>query len=264
MNREFDTTLDGKPVRVLVKRPDAATRQKAQVVFACKLKELADAGVPFQDALARKRAEQQADAADRAEVDRLRREIDEDLRKVPDDAGRVRAKGVTKAQAEAAAVRVRVNRFKLYDLLGREAQAVAASAEGIARNRENEWLVAQCARDAETGRPVFQDVEDYLARADRGEDIADRAASEFAFVQYGLSPDFDKDFPENKYLDKLGWFKSEATPPEETFTLEDETDRPDQPVDPEGVQPKPPLSAGDDSPGPTDGVPASVSDGVPA
>jgi hypothetical protein len=207
---EFETKVDGKVVKVLVKRPDAATRQKGDLVRAKALKEAVQAGAMFRENLINIKIAQgtsgEATDPQQDEIRKVRQRLHENSKKVPDENGKTAVSGVTAGAAKEASISMRIDRALLNMLLQPQIESESSTAEALADNQQFNYLVAACTKNSETGTPIFKDVEDYLARQDRDEEVALKAASYFAYVWRGLDPDFEKELPENKYLTKVGFF----------------------------------------------------------
>ena len=214
MNKiEFDSTLDDKPIKVTVRKPGVATRDKAKLVSAKAFREAVEAGAFRRRQLAAAVNPEQA-----ARVREVREQLATDARKVPDEKGKVREKGVTADEAKAAAVRMRINRMLLQSLTAEEVSDDSLTAEAIAENAGFDYLVSACCTDP-AGKNVFSSLDDYRERANRDEEIANKSASSFAYLDRGIDPEWEKSLPEVKYLESIHFFDGAAAPEEETFDL---------------------------------------------
>jgi hypothetical protein len=197
---EFEVEVGGKTLRLAARRPDQATRQQADMVWAKAWGDYSNAGVPLEvklkDVLRRQGVWDDEKQKRLEEVDRR---IAENEAKLPDAAGRVRQKGLRLADLRAAAVRMRMDRAERVMLLTEVTRLKSHTAEGLAENDRFNFLVSRCVVDAETGKkPFFSSPEDYKARGDEPASLA--AAQAFANLYYDHDPDFDRKLPENAFL----------------------------------------------------------------
>lgn len=232
---EFDTVLDDKPLKVTVRKPSVAAREKAKLVDARAFREAVEAGAFRKNQLKSPHSAEQVQ-----QILELQDRLAKNGRKVPDEKGKVRDKGVTKAQAQEAAVQMRFDRFQLRQLNSGWVEDESRTAESIARNAAFDYLVSACSLK-ENGDPVFESVDDYKERSNRGEKIADECAIRFALLDQGMDPDWEKNLPEVKYLESVKYFQDAAPEAEEVFDLQEEpAETPAAPPEPTPTPPETP------------------------
>ena len=76
------------------------------------------------------------------------------------------------------------------------------SAEAIADNSRFDYLASQCIYNEENTEKVYNSLEDYNENGN--DDFAFHAAAKLAEIIYGDMSDVEKDYPENKWMEKLG------------------------------------------------------------
>lgn len=246
---EFETTLDGKPVKVLVRKPTVSARERSRLAEARAFREACEAGAFRRSQLEALAAKSPSDAARLAREARER--IEANLRKIPDERGRLREKGVTREQARDAAVQVRIDRIRLQALSAERADEDAKTADAIASNAGFDVLVSLCAVFADgdrQGEPVFESVEDYKERNNRNEDVAVRAATALAYLNNDLDPDWEKKLPEYRYLESVDYFRDEKEAEPELFGFADEVPAGDKPEASAGEAPAPASEPAPDAP----------------
>ncbi len=234
------TTADEKPVTLEVRRPNLAVQQKGQLAYAKAYADLVSGGALLRQRLVDVMRKQNLwDDAKEAEAQGIAERMRGAARRVPDKDGKTLEKGITKADARAAAIELRKARGELARLLAERNAMEANTAERLAEDARFNFYVAHCTVYADTGKAYFASVEDYLNRSEDGDAYA--AADQFGRLYYDVDPDFEKNLPENAFLVKYGFCDSElrlvnadgkfvdeqgnvleALPAEERFALADE------------------------------------------
>lgn len=202
------TTPDGKPVTLEVRRPNLAIQQKAQLAYAKAYADLVSGGALLRQRLVDVMRKQNLwDDAKEAEAQAIGERMRSASRKVPDENGKTLEKGVTKAEARAAAIELRRARGELARLLAERNAMEANTAERLAEDARFNFYVAHCTVYAESGKPYFTSVDDYLNRSEETDAFA--AADHFGRLYYDVDPDFEKKLPENAFLLKYGFCDQE-------------------------------------------------------
>ena len=98
------------------------------------------------------------------------------------------------------AIKMRIKRGELRELLSDRVALEANTAEGLSDNARFDYIVAHCTYN-EDGTRVYKDLDDYDARSDS--DVAFQAASALAEMIYVVDKDFENKLPENKFLKKF-------------------------------------------------------------
>ena len=99
------------------------------------------------------------------------------------------------------AIEIRKARMELRDLIAERISLEENTAESLADNARFDFLVAHCTY-YENGSRVYNSFEEYNQKS--ADDIAFAAASALGEILYNLDSSFEKNLPENKFLDKFG------------------------------------------------------------
>jgi len=223
---------DGVDVKYTAVRPSQSVRAEADVVRSRAWGEYAIKGVTVSAKLKDIVAKQGLWGDDKQkELDALDERMNRLEAMVPDEKGKVRAKGTTLQKAKEAAFELRAARAERVDLLSPITRLSGHTAESLADSDAFEFVLTKCLLDPATEKPAFASVEDYKRRADDAEVAA--AAGKFAEFYYGHDPDFEKRLPENRFLVARGFVDPETLvakrakaeeAAEESYDLEEDAD----------------------------------------
>lgn len=119
----------------------------------------------------------------------------------------LKAGGIKRSEGRKIAIQLRKNRNMRSFLMSRYNELDNLSCESQAENRKFDCLVALSTLNSETGDLFFKDLDDYDNRKE--EKAAIDAASNMAFLAYGVDPDYLKNFTENKFLKDQGFCDDE-------------------------------------------------------
>jgi len=120
---------------------------------------------------------------------------------------KVQRGGIKLAEAREIAIEMRRTRMKLRDLIGKRNELDVNTVEGQAENARFNALVARCLVYNETGKPVYADVDEYLANGT--EEVAFRGAQALAAIMFQLDKDHEAGLPENKFLARFKFVDDE-------------------------------------------------------
>ena len=129
--------------------------------------------------------------------DTKQKEYDQIMVDINDNEKRLAGGGIALSEAKALAVEMRGLREDFRGLIAERTSMVGNTAEGQADNSRFNYLVYACMLDQE-GKRVFDSFDHYEERAD--EPFVVDSAAALAERLYGLDPDYDKNLPENKFL----------------------------------------------------------------
>ena len=119
----------------------------------------------------------------------------------------LKAGGIKRSEGRKIAIKLRRDRNLRSFLMSRYNDLDNLSCESQSENRRFDCQVALSTLDHETGDPYFKNLEDYDNRKD--EKVAVDAATNMAFLAYGVDPDYLKDFTENQFLKNQGYCDDE-------------------------------------------------------
>lgn len=199
--RTFTAKVDDKDITLDVRKPSNKVSQEAHLVYAKAFKDAATKGgaILRQKVMDILREQGVWDDAKQRRFDELTRRINDAELKLKKKG----AAGLTKAKARDIALDVRRLRAERRMMDSERARLDNVTAEGIAEQARFNFLVSQCTVNPDTGSPYFKSHEEFLEREE--DPVAIKAATEFAFLHYGVDPDFEKSLPENKFLRDYGY-----------------------------------------------------------
>jgi hypothetical protein len=199
--RTFSAVVDNKEIWLTAKSPSLNDQREAQKIY----------NQAFTDAIKSK-------SVVRAKLDDLLKDQglwnDEkqakftELQKELLEGEKKLAKGgISLREARELALRMKKLREDIRDLISVRTSLDNHSAEGQADNARFNYLVSVCVVYKDTNDKYFNNLEDYLNRAD--DPVAMLGAQNLANMLYGLDNDFEKNLPENKFLHKYKFVNSE-------------------------------------------------------
>lgn len=106
-------------------------------------------------------------------------------------------KKITKSEGKNIAIKMRIKRAELRDLIGERMSLEQNTAESLCDNAKFDFLVANSTY-YENGQKVYNNLEDYSENSDS--EIAFAAATALAQLMYSIDKDFEARLPENKFL----------------------------------------------------------------
>ena len=131
--------------------------------------------------------------------------------------------GIKLTEAKDIALNMRDCRNEFRVLVSERTSMDANTAESQADNASFNYLVYSCTVDPNSGKRIFDDLDDYEENAD--EPFAARAAAALADKLYQLDPDYEKGLPENKFLVQYKFADNELRLLNEDGKLVDEEGR---------------------------------------
>jgi hypothetical protein len=191
-------TKDGKEetVKIVVKRPSSSLISSAQRVGAKAWTDCVRDGIMTKRELEKFMKEQ--GIWDEGKDEEQRKVVQEiaDLERslyVSGNAG----KKLKASEGKNIAIKMRIKRNELRDLIADKMSLEQNTAESISDNVRFDYLVANSAF-YQNGQKVYNDLDDYKERSD--DQIAFSAASSLASMMYSVDRDFEAKLPENKFL----------------------------------------------------------------
>jgi len=193
-SKTFSVTIEDKEVDFLVKTPSLQDQREGQKVY----------NQAFTDAIKSK-------SVVRAKLDDLLQEQglwDDDKQakfsalkqELLDGEKKLAKGGFSIKEAKDLALKMRLIREEIRELISVRTSLDNHSAEGQADNARFNYLVSVCVVYKDTNQPYFKNLEDYLNSADNP--VAMKGAQTLATMIYGLDNNFEKTLPENKFLHK--------------------------------------------------------------
>lgn len=197
--KETITTADkeGNELKVDILYPTAAIENEAQLEYLRKWNALVKAGIMVGAVLEPQLKKQGLwDDEKQKELDNIDEQLESN--KIKLKTAKDGDKRLTKEEGRAIALQMRRLRADRVNLLSNTTQYRQNTAEGQAENYRFHKLVSLCVVRNSDRKPIFSSVDDYLNRSD--EKVAIDSATKLAEMRYGVSDDWEKDLPENKFL----------------------------------------------------------------
>ena len=120
--------------------------------------------------------------------------------KILDGEKRLAKGGFNLKEAKNLALEMKKTREEIRDLISVRTSLDNHSAEGQADNAKFNYLVSACVVYKDSSQKYFNNLEDYINKAD--DPVALLGAQKLANMIYGLDNNFEKNLPENKFLQK--------------------------------------------------------------
>jgi hypothetical protein len=183
-------------VTIVVKKPNNAVLSQAQRIGAKAWTDCVRDGIMTKKELEKFMKEQGIwDDGKDEEQKKIVQEIS-DLEKslYVGSAGHTKLKA---SEGKEIAIKMRIKRNELRDLIAEKMSLEQNTAEAISDNARFDYLVANCTYN-ENGSKVYSSLEDYRENADS--EIGFAAASSLAAMLYSVDKDFEAKLPENKFL----------------------------------------------------------------
>ena len=183
--------LKGKKKKVVLILPNAKINKDAQLVYNQSFSAALKSGAILRQKLDQVMREQGI------WDDTKQKEYDQIMVDINDNEKKLASGGIALSEAKTLAVEMRGLRDSFRGLISERTSMDGNTAEGQADNARFNYLVYACMLDQE-GNRVFDSFDHYEERAD--EPFVVDGAAALAEKLYGLDPDYDKNLPENKFL----------------------------------------------------------------
>ena len=181
----------GKKKKIVLILPNAKINKDAQLVYNQSFSSALKSGAILRQKLDQVMREQGI------WDDTKQKEYAQIMVDINDNEKRLAGGGIALSEAKALAVEMRGLREEFRGLIAERTSMDGNTAEGQADNSRFNYLVYACMLDQE-GKRVFDSFDHYEERAD--EPFVVDSAAALAERLYGLDPDYDKNLPENKFL----------------------------------------------------------------
>lgn len=197
-NKEKVTEVDinGNKVNIVVKKPNSVTLSQAQRVGAKAWTDCVRDGIMTKKELEKFMKEQGIwdDGKDKEQKSIIDEITSLEKQLYISSQGHKKLKA---SEGKEIAIKMRVRRSQLRDLISERISLEQNTAESISDNTRFDFLVANCTF-YENGQKVYSNLDEYKERADV--EPAFTAASTLAAMLYSIDKDFEAKLPENKFL----------------------------------------------------------------
>ncbi len=192
--KTFTINVDDKDKEFLIQTPSLEQQREAQKVynqaFTDAIKSKSVVRAKLDDLL---KDQGLWDDEKQAQFDTLQKEIS-------DGEKRLAKGGFGLKEARTLAVKMRQLRDDMRDLISVRTSLDNHSAEGQADNARFNYLVSVCVVYNDSKQPYFSSMEDYLNKST--DPVGLLGAQNLANMMYGLDNDYERNLPENKFLQK--------------------------------------------------------------
>tara|TARA_B100001559_G_C16465458_1_gene606294 strand:+ start:355 stop:1212 length:858 start_codon:yes stop_codon:yes gene_type:complete len=203
---KVDVKVGDETVKIVVRKPTAPLMSKAQGIAAKAWSVHAREGVMTKKELEKFMKEHGIwDETKDEEEAKKQREIADYEKQLY-----VRGKNgkLKTSEGRDIAIKMRIARNELRDLIAERIALEQNTAESLADNERFDFLVANCTF-RESGEKVYSSLEDYTNEAD-GE-VAFAAASALAQLLYSVDKSFESNLPENRFLQMFDFVDKDLT-----------------------------------------------------
>lgn len=184
-------------VKIVIKRPNNVILSQAQRVGAKAWTDCVRDGIMTKKELEKFMKEQGIwDDGKDEEQKKIVQEIS-DLEKQLYVGGANKGSKLRASEGKEIAIKMRIKRNELRDLIAERMSLEQNTAESISDNARFDFLVASCTY-YENGNKVYNSLEEYKEKADN--EVGFLAASTLASMLYSVDKDFEAKLPENKFL----------------------------------------------------------------
>lgn len=193
--------LEGSKKEIYIKLPSSEENKQAQLAYNKAFKEALQSGAILRQKLQKVMNEQGI----------WDDEKEEEYQTILDDINngekRLSKGGISLTEARQVALEMRRKRVDFRALIAERSSMDSNTAEGQADNERFSHLVYVCLKNS-GGANLFKSKEEYEENANQPYVI--EAAGQLAEKLYGLDPDYDRNLPENKFLEAYK-FSDDAT-----------------------------------------------------
>jgi hypothetical protein len=190
-----------KELELAVMRPSREALQKARLEYSKVFGQSLDARAPLRVTLDRYLRDQKAWDDDKE------KEYQALVQRLAEGEKKLTLGGIKLSEGREIAIEMIKTRDEIQELIAERNALDANTAEGQAENARFNCLLACCLVYADTGKPYYKDMDDYLSRS--ANEVAVMAANKFADFYYGLKSDYEQAFSENQFLRKWGFMNEE-------------------------------------------------------
>lgn len=195
--KTVEVNSGSEKVKLVIKRPTNAILSQAQRVAAKAWTDCVRDGIMTKKELEKFMKKQGIWDADKDEAQtKIAQEIS-DLEKQLFVGGTHKGSKLRASEGKDIAIKMRMKRNELRDLIAEKIALEQNTAESISDNSRFDFLVSSCTFH-ENGNKVYSSLEDYKDNADS--DLGFAAATALASMLYSVDKDFESKLPENKFL----------------------------------------------------------------
>lgn len=202
-----EVDINGTKTKILVKKPNNVTLSQAQRVGAKAWTDCVRDGIMTKKELEKFMKEQGIwdDGKDKEQKAIVEEISSLEKRLFIGSQGHTKLKA---SEGKDIAIKMRMKRSELRDLIAERISLEQNTAESISDNARFDYLVANCTF-YENGQKVYNSIDEYQSRADA--EPAFTAASTLAAMLYSVDKDFESKLPENKFLKMFNYVNEDLS-----------------------------------------------------
>lgn len=202
-----EVDIDDNKVKIVVKRPNSVTLSQAQRVGAKAWTDCVRDGIMTKKELEKFMKEQGIwdDGKDKEQKSIVEEISSLEKQLYISSQGHKKLKA---SEGKEIAIRMRMRRAELRDLIAERISLEQNTAEAISDNARFDYLVSSCTF-YENGQKVYNSLEEYQSRADV--EPAFTAATTLASMLYSVDKDFEAKLPENKFLKMFNYVNDDLS-----------------------------------------------------
>ena len=200
--KKVDVQVDGETVTVTVRKPGNQVLSSAQRVAAKAWTDCVRDGIMTKKELIKFMKDNDIwnEKKDKEEKNKIQ-EINDYEKELYLQHGKT--KKLKLSDAKEIAIKMRVARAELRELISERIALEQNTAESLSDNARFDYLVSQCTYDATGARKVYTSLDDYLSRSD--DEVAFAAATALAQLMYSIDKDVEANLPENRFLQRFNF-----------------------------------------------------------
>jgi len=202
-----EVDINGTKTKILVKKPNNVTLSQAQRIGAKAWTDCVRDGIMTKKELEKFMKEQGIwdDGKDKEQKAIVEEISSLEKRLFIGSQGHTKLKA---SEGKDIAIKMRMRRSELRDLIAERISLEQNTAESISDNARFDYLVANCTF-YENGQKVYNSIDEYQSRADA--EPAFTAASTLAAMLYSVDKDFESKLPENKFLKMFNYVNEDLS-----------------------------------------------------
>jgi len=198
--KKVEVKVDDKTINLVVKKPGNQVLSNAQRVSAKAWTDCVRDGIMTKKELTKFMKEHDIwnDKKEKEEKEKIE-EIHGYEKSLYLQSGKT--KKMKLSEAKEIAIKMRIARAELRDLIAERISLEQNTAESLADNARFDYLVSECTFDESGRNKVYNTLDDYLNESDG--DVAFAAANALAQLLYSIDKDVEANLPENRFLSKF-------------------------------------------------------------
>jgi hypothetical protein len=190
----FSVEVDGTPAKLAVVRPNHKVSESATLAYNRAYRRAVEAGSPVKAKVLDIMREQNL------WDDTKQKKYEDILKTLFANEKKLAEGGIKLSAARDIAIQMRRGRIELRNLTSKRNEIEATTADSFAEQARFNYLVSACTVNADTGKPYYADVDEFLSK--ENDPVAMPASQNLGTLLYDLDEGFEAKLPENSFLKK--------------------------------------------------------------